>query len=155
MRATTTTLEDMKNWVDDVIANDRLGICLCHQLVSSPVLATEWGIADFQAFIDYLVESQVPVITIDEAYRLQSGPVSCRTGATPHSKGGKMDPHAEKLAKLLGDAELADALVKAGLRNPALIRQATDKELEAVPGIGKATRQALRLKFAKRDKAVV
>jgi len=61
-----------------------------------------------------------------------------------------MDPNERKLALKLGDAKLAKALVEAGLRNPAQIRAASDEDLEAVKGIGPATRQALRKRFPKR-----
>ena len=49
-----------------------------------------------------------------------------------------------KLARKLKDKELAGALVAAGFDNPAKIRKASDKDLEAVKGIGKASREKLR-----------
>ena len=60
------------------------------------------------------------------------------------------DPRVAKLAIKLGDGALAEALVKAGFDNPAKIRQASNKELEAVPGIGKAKREAIRQRLPKR-----
>jgi len=61
-----------------------------------------------------------------------------------------MDAQKLKLAKKLGDSELASALVAAGFDNPAKIRQASDKELEAVKGVGKAKREQIRKKLPKR-----
>ena len=61
-----------------------------------------------------------------------------------------MNAQAQKLAIKLGDPALADLLVKAGFDNPAKIRRATNEQLEAVPGVGKATRERLRKKYAKR-----
>lgn len=62
-----------------------------------------------------------------------------------------MDPNERKLKLKLGDAKLAKALVEAGLRNPAQIRAASNEALEAIPGVGPATRQALRRRFPRRQ----
>ena len=61
-----------------------------------------------------------------------------------------MSAKLHRLAIKLDDRDLAGLLVNAGFDNPAKIREATDEQLEAVPGIGKATRGRLRKKFAKR-----
>jgi hypothetical protein len=55
-----------------------------------------------------------------------------------------MDAKIEKLALRLKDAALAEALVAAGLDNPAKIRQATDAQLDHL--IGKTARKKLRAK---------
>ena len=60
------------------------------------------------------------------------------------------DPRVAKLAIKLGDGALAEALVKAGFDNPAKIRRASNKELESVPGVGKAKRGAIRKKLPQR-----
>lgn len=62
-----------------------------------------------------------------------------------------MDARTQKLAIKLGDADLAAKLVQAGLDNPGKIRRASDEDLEAIKGIGPATRQDLRKKFGKRE----
>ena len=54
-----------------------------------------------------------------------------------------------KLAIKLRDAELAEKLEKAGYRNPRQIRDATDEELLAVPGVGKAKLKQARKAFSK------
>lgn len=56
-----------------------------------------------------------------------------------------------KLAIKLDDHDLAEALVAAGLDNPAKIRRATDEELGAVPGLSKAGAQRLRVKLPRRE----
>ena len=61
-----------------------------------------------------------------------------------------MDAKTQKLARKLRDADLAVELVKVGLDNPAKIRTASNEELEAVKGVGPATRKALRKKFPSR-----
>lgn len=55
----------------------------------------------------------------------------------------------QKLAKKLKDKALAAALVAQGLDLPSKIKAAGDEELEAVRGIGPATRKALRKQFPK------
>ena len=57
-----------------------------------------------------------------------------------------------KLAVKLKDRELAEKLQAAGLTNPRRIRDATDKELLSVEGIGKATLERVRAKFKARKK---
>lgn len=54
-----------------------------------------------------------------------------------------------KLAAKLKDAELAAALVEAGFTNPRQIRDASDKDLRAVPGVGTAALAQIRAKFPK------
>ena len=61
-----------------------------------------------------------------------------------------MDAKTQKLALKIGDRELAGLLVVAGFDNPAKIRKAADGELEAVKGIGKASREKIRERLPKR-----
>ena len=61
-----------------------------------------------------------------------------------------MDARVEKLAHLGVDKVDAERLVNAGLDTPRKIKAATDKELEALPGIGKAKRAELRERFPHR-----
>ena len=58
-----------------------------------------------------------------------------------------MNAKTWKLGRKLGDRELARALVEAGFSNPAKVRKASNKELEGVPGVGKAKREAIRKRF--------
>jgi len=46
---------------------------------------------------------------------------------------------------------VAETLVKAGLDNPAKIRKASNKDLEAIDGIGKVTREAIRKRLPARS----
>jgi DNA uptake protein ComE-like DNA-binding protein len=55
-----------------------------------------------------------------------------------------MNANELKFARRLGDPSLAAKLIKAGLRNPGDIRHLDDKQLEDIPGIGKATVAQLR-----------
>ena len=54
-----------------------------------------------------------------------------------------------KLAIKLKDAELAAKLTEAGYTNPRKIRNASDKDLRAIPGLGQATLAKVREKFPK------
>jgi len=51
----------------------------------------------------------------------------------------------QKLAIKLGDAVLAEKLVRAGVVNPAMVRRATDEELERI--LGKSGMQKVRGKL--------
>ena len=54
-----------------------------------------------------------------------------------------------KLAILLQDEELAAKLTEAGFTNPRKIRDALDRELLAIPGLGQASLAKVREKFPK------
>lgn len=55
-----------------------------------------------------------------------------------------MDPRAAKMATRGIDPDLAERLVRAGLDRPSRVRRASDRDIEDIPGIGKAARQAIR-----------
>jgi len=61
-----------------------------------------------------------------------------------------MDPMVHRLVVLGLTENDASALVKAGLDTPRKIKAATDKAIEAVPGIGKAKRAELRERFPRK-----
>lgn len=59
-----------------------------------------------------------------------------------------MNTNARKLASKLGDEDLAEALLDAGLDNPAKIRKAGDKEIR--DAVGPANLAKVRGKFRQR-----
>lgn len=61
-----------------------------------------------------------------------------------------MDARIEKLARLGIDRTDAGTLVNGGLDTPAKIKAATDQQIEALPGIGKAKVKKLRERFPHR-----
>ena len=61
-----------------------------------------------------------------------------------------MNARVQKLQQLGLERTDAEALVKAGLDTPARLKAATDKQIEAVPGVGKAKRAELRERFPHR-----
>lgn len=77
-----TTLAEAKGWVDQAIKTGGTTMLLLHDLVASPTIGVEWGIANFKALVDYVVSRRVDVVTIDEWYegltnpRYRSVPVS-------------------------------------------------------------------------------
>jgi len=70
----TVTLATAKGWIDSAISRGATVMFLLHQLVEAPDSSTEWGIADFQALIDYIVARRIKCVTIDEWYNCQSNP---------------------------------------------------------------------------------
>lgn len=64
--------------------------------------------------------------------------------------GGVMQEKMQRLVLKLGDAELARKLIGAGFDNPAKIRNANDRELLAVSGIGQVSLEAIRVHFPAR-----
>lgn len=69
----TVTLQQGKDWVDDVVAEQRIGIGLFHHLVAAPALPTEWGISDFHELMAYIAGVGIPVITITDLYEINGG----------------------------------------------------------------------------------
>ena len=57
------------------------------------------------------------------------------------------DQRVWKLARLLGDQDLAERLVRGGLTSPRRIKVASDDQIKAIPGIGQAALQRVRGRF--------
>ena len=62
-----------------------------------------------------------------------------------------MDMRVLKLSHFV-DKDVAEKLVAAGLDTPRKIKAADDKEIEAIKGIGKATKDAIRGRIPKPQK---
>lgn len=69
----TTSLDDVKGYINLAIANGETVAILFHKLVESSSVSTEWNISDFQALINFLknkVDGNVlDVVTVSEWYR--------------------------------------------------------------------------------------
>lgn len=73
------TLAAAKTWVDNVSNRSEIGILLLHNLIAGiPALDTEWNINDFDDLLAYIASLNIPCITVDQLYDLQSGPVKVR-----------------------------------------------------------------------------
>lgn len=130
-----TSLATVKAWLDTVIADNRLGICVGHTITDGVPGEYEWAESDFQAFINYVIEQQIPCITMDEAYLLQSGALNVAAPTTPSyiTMDQQNGASIRKLGyKLEGHYSLATLLVDSAFTNPAKIRIATDEQLQAV-----------------------
>jgi len=57
--------------------------------------------------------------------------------------------HVAKMIKKVGDVKIAEALVEAGFDTPRKIKAANNGDLMAIPGIGQATVNALRVRMPK------
>ena len=60
-----------------------------------------------------------------------------------------MNVSARKLTVKLNDPALAALLVGAGFDNPRKIRDASDKDLKAIPDLGQASLEKVRERFPK------
>lgn len=74
----TTTLDDVKGYINTAIANGETVTFLFHKITASPGADTEWAIADFQALIDYLKVrvdgNMLDVVTMTEWYKGLTNP---------------------------------------------------------------------------------
>lgn len=62
------TLATLKSYVDTALSQNRLLVAYIHAINSSPV-SYDISIANFQAFIDYVVSTGIQTLTIDQIYR--------------------------------------------------------------------------------------
>ena len=79
---TTTTLDAAKGYVDTAISRGEILILTLHDISDNPT-ASGWYIDRYRAFVDYLISKGVPVITMDDLYKLQS-----RAITIPRAVGG-------------------------------------------------------------------
>lgn len=62
----TTPLATVCGYVDTALRNKSSVLVLFHHIVAAPAAATEWSIADFQAFIRYVQASGIDCVAVDE-----------------------------------------------------------------------------------------
>jgi peptidoglycan/xylan/chitin deacetylase (PgdA/CDA1 family) len=71
-----TTLDDVKGWIDNAIAEQGVAGILFHYLKLDGDLATGWWYVDnFKAVIDYIIAQHIQPLTVSQLYALRSGPV--------------------------------------------------------------------------------
>lgn len=66
-----TPLSDAKSWVDTAIQRREIVVFVLHGLADTAD-DDNWPIADFQALVDYCIRRGIPILTMDDLYRLQS-----------------------------------------------------------------------------------
>ncbi len=71
-----TTLTTVKQYVDTAKARNETLVLYMHDLVTTPTTGNQWAISDFEALVDYVLSQRVVVLSIDEWYRLQTGPIT-------------------------------------------------------------------------------
>jgi len=69
----TLSLAQAKTWVDGLITRNEIGIALFHLLVTgTPANTSEWNVGDFEDFCEYVAGADIPCITIEDAYQIQT-----------------------------------------------------------------------------------
>jgi hypothetical protein len=73
----TTTLTTAKSWVDEARELNRIvGLCF-HRIVDSGASNLfDWLTADFEALVDYIIDEDLPFLTINDLYDSISGPIT-------------------------------------------------------------------------------
>ena len=64
-----TTLAGAKTWVDRAVANGGWPIFMFHNLVTSGATGNDWLISDFNALVDYIATTGVPVASVGDVIR--------------------------------------------------------------------------------------
>jgi len=64
----SVSLDTAKSYVDTCRSKGQSCIIILHNIVDTPSISTDWSTANFQALIDYIAASRVPIKTIDEWY---------------------------------------------------------------------------------------
>ncbi len=67
--AASTTLASAKIYVDRAVANGGWVVLMFHNLVASAPTGNEWLKSDFDALVDYIAASTLPVATVGEVVR--------------------------------------------------------------------------------------
>jgi len=71
----STTLSTTEGWVDTAIARQEILVIKLEGLSASPG-TSDWYIARFQSLVNYCIAQGIPIITMDDLYKLQSGPIT-------------------------------------------------------------------------------
>ena len=66
-----TTLSTVKGWVSNAKDRQEILVVTLHGLSISPT-GDEWSLSNFQSLLDYCIQQGIPLITMDDLYRLQS-----------------------------------------------------------------------------------
>jgi peptidoglycan/xylan/chitin deacetylase (PgdA/CDA1 family) len=67
----STTLSTAQSWVDTAINRQEILVITLQGLSASPG-TSDWYIARFQSLVAYCISQGIPIITMDDLYRLQS-----------------------------------------------------------------------------------
>lgn len=70
----TVTLAQAEQYVDEAAANHEWLILVFHRLVAAPNASTMWRTSDFQALVDHVAASGLPVKTVSDVYATGGAP---------------------------------------------------------------------------------
>ena len=70
----TTSLATVQGWVDTAIAHQEI-LVLTFQDISTAPTSSGWYIDRFQSLLNYCISQNMPIITMDDLFRLQSGSI--------------------------------------------------------------------------------
>ncbi len=65
-------LSTVQTWVNTAVARQEILVLTFHDIGTSPT-ATGWYVDRFRSLVDYLISQDIPIITMDDLYQLQSG----------------------------------------------------------------------------------
>ena len=89
-------LSTVQTWVNTAVARQEILVLTFHDIGTSPT-SSGWYVDRFRSLVDYLISQDIPIITMDDLYRLQSGdigsPTECYTLTITHTGEG-IDPVA-------------------------------------------------------------
>ena len=71
----STTLATAQGWVNTAITRQEILVITLQGLSASPG-TSDWYITRFQSLINYCITQGIPIITMDDLYKLQSGPIT-------------------------------------------------------------------------------
>jgi peptidoglycan/xylan/chitin deacetylase (PgdA/CDA1 family) len=71
----STTLATAQSWLDTAKARQEIITLVFHGISATPG-TNDWNIDRFQSLVNYCIQQGIPIITMDDLYRLQSGGVS-------------------------------------------------------------------------------
>jgi uncharacterized repeat protein (TIGR02543 family) len=71
----STALNTVKGWVDIVKTRQEILVITMHGISASPG-TNDWYIDRFQGLVDYCIQQGIPILTMDDLYRLQSGDIT-------------------------------------------------------------------------------
>ena len=77
----STSLATVQSWVNTAISRQEILVLTLHDISASPS-TSGWYLSSFQSLVDYCITQGIPIITMDDLNKLQSGNITIPV-ATP------------------------------------------------------------------------
>jgi uncharacterized repeat protein (TIGR02543 family) len=71
-----TSLATLQGWVNTAITRQEILVLTFHDLSAYPSNDDAWYIDRFQSMVNYCIRQEIPIITMDDLYRLQSSAIT-------------------------------------------------------------------------------